>query len=70
MLNYKLHHHRKQLLTAVYLLMTGILLWAYIDTFVRQKGHPVLFILTVLMCICFGLYFYHKTAKIMEDQYV
>lgn len=67
---YTIHNNRKLLLSLVYLLMAAFLLWGYIDTFVYQKGHPALFILVVLMVFSFGLYFYCKITRTLEDQYV
>ena len=69
-LPYKIHNNRKLLLSLVYLLMAGFLLWGYIDTFVRQKTPVLVFVLAVAMVLNFGIYFYHKILNVMEDMYV
>ena len=69
-MNYPTEKSRRTLLSLAYLLMAGFLLWGYINTFVHHKGHPIMFILAVLMCISFGVHFYYKTAKTLREQYV
>lgn len=59
-IKYKIWLRRKLWLITIYLLMVAFLVWGGINTFIQRKSPPILFVLTVIMCICFGIYFYYQ----------